>query len=258
MTEENQVVDEQVNEDPLDEIFPERYPLDSMGESEPESTPEPPAEEEVETKGEEEAEPPAAPEEEPKPQDDPLARELAAFKAQALDERRKRQALESQLAQKQEQPPGFDWDNPEQTIASVEQRFEQKMQTNLLNLSEAQAKVRHEDYDQKYEVFVKMVEENPAIVQTMLQQPDPAEFAYQTATKRLFTDEVGSNPQEYEDKLRAKIRLEIEEEFKQKATNRQELSNSLPPSAKSLTSKTQPVDVINDDPLGELFNDHPS
>lgn len=256
MTEENQVVEEQVNDNPLEDIFPDRHPLDSMGDVEPEPAPEPPAEEEVvEPKGVEEAEPPAAPAIE-----EPKANETEGVLKALMAEREKRQALEAQLAQtqNQEQPPGFDWDNPEQTIASVEQRFEQKMQMNLLNLSEAQAQNRHDDYDQKFQVFKEMSKENPALVQAMLQQPDPAEFAYQTATKRLFTDEVGSNPQEYEDKLRAKIRLEVEEEFKQKANSRQELSNSLPPSAKSMTNKTQPVDVINDDPLGDLFNDHPS
>lgn len=249
-----EAVEEQAEFDvnPLDDIFPERHPLEPKGEEVIE-TPEPPAEE-VETKGVEEAEPPAAPAKE-----EPKANETEGVLKALMAEREKRQALEARLAQQQqEQPQGFDWDNPEKTIASVEQRFEQRLQVNLLNMSEAQAKARHEDYDQKYEVFERMARENPAIVQAMLQQADPAEYAYNMATQKIFTDEIGSNPKEYEDKLRAKIRLELEQEFKQKTDDRQELVDSLPPSAKKLTNKNNPVDVIDDDPLGSLFNDHPS
>lgn len=181
-----------------------------------------------------------------------IEKELAAFKAKALDETRKRQALEQKLAEKDKAPLEFDWDNPEKTLEAVREEMRAENQARLLDMSEAGAQARHEDYGEKYEIFVSMAQENPALVQTMLTKPDPAEYAYQMATQRIFHDEVGADPKTYEDKMRAKIRQEVEAEFAAKASSKKALADSLPPSANSLTDKTTPVDTIKD-PYDDLF-----
>ncbi len=181
-----------------------------------------------------------------------IERELAAFKAKALDETRKRQALEQKIAEQNKEPLKFDWDNPEATIEAVKSEMRQENQTRLLDMSEAGARARHDDYGDKYEIFVAMATENPALVKTMLANPDPAEYVYQTATERIFHDEVGADPKAYEDKLRSKIRQEVEAEFTAKASSKKALADSLPPSANSLTDKNTPVDTIKD-PYEDLF-----
>lgn len=180
------------------------------------------------------------------------ASEQAGLMAALMAEREKRQAAERKLAEKPKEPLKFDWDNPEATIEAVREEMRQENQTRLLDMSEAGARARHEDYGEKYEVFVAMAKENPALVQAMLAKPDPAEYVYQTATQRIFHDEVGADPKAYEDKLRAKIRQEVEAEFSTKADSKKALADSLPPSANSLTDKNTPVDTIKD-PYDDLF-----
>lgn len=267
---ETQEVQEPINNDPLGDIFPDRHPLSDKGAE----LPEPPSTDELSVKGDEVAEPPAAEEKkapepakepEPAPQaqanvNEDIERQLNAFKAKAADEVRKRQALEAQLAaSNQDEQKAFDWDAPEKTIDSVKSEMTATMNQKLINLSAAQCASRHDDYAEKEQKFIQMANENPTLVTEMMNQADPAEWAYNMASQRMFTDEVGSNPKAYEEKLRAKIRAEIEAEYSTKANDTKQLADSLPPSSKSLGDKTQPILEISNDPLGDLFpNDHPS
>jgi hypothetical protein len=184
--------------------------------------------------------------------------EVAGLQAALLAERRKRQELEQSLSQQSQEKKEFNWDNPQETIENIKTDLRQEFQTNFLSMSESQAKIRHKDYDEKYQVFVSMAQENPAHVNAMLQQADPAEYAYQLAKQKMFTDEVGSDPAGYEEKLRAKIRAELETEFNQKIEDKLSLASNLPPSAAKLTDKVQQKVVSNDDPLGSVFKDVPS
>jgi hypothetical protein len=251
---EEQNVEEIVETDLLSEVFGDRYPLSEMGEETPE-TPAAETEEKVDEVPATTAESVAAKPEAiaPKRSDAEQAGENAGLMAALMAERQKRQALERQIAAKPKEPTRFNWDNPEQTIEAIKAELRQENQTNLLNLSEANAQARHDDYDAKYQVFVGMAQENPALIQAMLQQPDPAEYAYQLASQRIFQNEVGADPQTYRDKLRAELRLEIEAEMKSAAQSRQDVAASLPPSAKSMTDRRTPVENIDDDPLGSLF-----
>lgn len=185
-----------------------------------------------------------------------LQKEIVAFKAKALDETSKRQALEQSIAAQNKKPveaAEFDWDNPQKSVDAAVNVVRQEAQTDRLDMSEAHAKSRHEDYDEKYEVFVAMATENPAILQQMLSQVDPAEYAYNLAAQRIFSDEVGKDPETYEAKLKAKHFLEFETAAKTKTDGRQEIVNNLPPSAKNMTDKNTPVETVDNDPLGELF-----
>lgn len=132
--------------------------------------------------------------------------EFAALK----DERRKRQAMEAELADMRaqfarmqqpqpEQPPEF-WDNPdaamqarlEQFGDTLLQRFEQKQQVERINASEAQARLKYADYDDAFHAFRQAVQANPALAQQMTQASDPAAFAYQKGKTALELERVGS------------------------------------------------------------------
>lgn len=235
--------------DAMDELFGNRYPLSNMGEE----TPEPPAVEE-ETKVEAEPETTSEPvAEEPKPV---VKDETAGLQAALLAERQKRQAAEAQLAEKPVEKETFDWDDPDKTLERMESKFEAKFQQQFLSMSESQCRSRYGDYDEKYQVFVGMAQENPAVVNAMLQQADPAEYAYQLAKQKMFTDEVGSDPAAYEEKLRAKVRAEVEAEYNQKIKDKIDLAGSLPPSAKGMADKIPPKIVLTD-PMDDLFKDVP-
>lgn len=252
---EQEVEQLNVESNPLEDIFPDRHPLANMVEEVPGTTPEPMEDPKVEETPEPTSEPKLAVVEQPIL--DPTKE--AGLMAALMAEREKRQNLQRQMEQQQQEKAKFDWDKPEETIASLEQRFEQKLQTQKLDLSEAYCASRHEDYGEKKDVFMRMAQENPALIAEMVKQPDPAEYAYNLASQRMFSEKVGSDPAEYEAKLRAEITAELEAKYKQAATDRQALSASLPPSAKSMTNKNTPVDTVDNDPLGSLFpGQHPS
>lgn len=255
---------ELMNDDPLSEVFPGRYPLSEMGEEKEVVTPAEVKEKKVEEEQVTTTKKPIKEESNLPGQEEPVqsqkteTNEVAGFKAALIAERRKRQELEEAMRQSAEQKPSWNWDNPEETVQNIVATTEQKFEKRFLDMSQAQAIARHDDYGEKYAVFEKMVIENPAIFNTVAQQPDPAEYAYNLAKQKMFTDEVGSDPAGYEDKLRAKIRSELEQEFNQKVENRIKTVGNLPPSAASLTDKVPQKTVSNDDPLGDIFKDVPS
>lgn len=123
----------------------------------------------------------------------------------------------------QQQPEGEPktfWDDPEGTIAQAVTGVRQEMTARILDISEASARARHADYNDKFNVFAELVSKNPHIYQTMLAQPDPAEWAYQTAARQAVMQDIG-DPLEYrskiEQEIRAQIALEKAEEDKKKA-----------------------------------------
>lgn len=239
---------EVVDADPLGEVFEDVTPQETGVIEEPE----PPAAEVVEPVE-------ATPEPKPEPVEEPdYKAQVEAFKAKALDEKNKRQALEKQYENRPPEKLEFDWENPQETIQKLQTDFENKLLVSKLDMSAAQAKSRHEDYDEVEQVFIGMVQENPSIYNQMVSQVDPAEYAYQLAKQKMFTDEVGKDPADYEAKLRAKHFAEFEAEFKNKEKTTAETIANLPPSAKSMTDKNQPAIVVDNDPLGSLFDDVPS
>jgi hypothetical protein len=126
------------------------------------------------------------------------------------DERRKRQAMEAELAEMRtqfarmqakppEQAPDF-WDNPDAAMQArldqfgetLLQRFEQKQQVERIDASEAQARAKHADFDDAFHAFRQAVQANPALAQQMTKASDPAEFAYQKGKTALDLERVGS------------------------------------------------------------------
>lgn len=129
-----------------------------------------------------------------------------------LTEKRKRQELERQIADMQAQfsqfqaqqrspepEPDF-WDNPQQAIASqVQQAIRQAMeeqqhmqQVERINASEAAARAKYDDYGDAFSAFQQAAMANPALIQQMTRESDPAEFAYRKGKTALQLEQVGS------------------------------------------------------------------
>jgi hypothetical protein len=149
----------------------------------------------------------------------PATKPEEGLQAALLAERRKRQELEQQLAAKQEKPDF--WEDPEARLADTEAKFQQQLVMQKLDISEAFAREKYTDFDEKLEIFAALTQENPALYQQMVQQVNPAEFAYKTALSQQKLKEMG-DPLKYEaeleKKLRAKWEAEKDAENKKKAS----------------------------------------
>lgn len=142
------------------------------------------------------------------------AETVAALRKEIDRIRNKNREYEAELAKRPapaatpaEEPPSF-WDNPEAVIERRVAIAEQQMTQRLINISEASAKARHADYDDKFQVFAGIVKQNPHVYQEMLAQPDPAEWAYQVAARQSVMRDIG-DPVEYRSKLEKEIRDQI-------------------------------------------------
>ena len=174
------------------------------------------------------------------------AKEKAAF-AKAADETRKRQVLEQRLREleaKQQQPPGEDhktfWDDPEGHLEKQKQELRQAILSTRIQTSEAIAKSRHTDFDEKSAIFMELVKTVPSLVHQMLAAPDPAEFAYQTAKTHKELQEAGGIDalrKKIESETKATVRAEIEAELKVKAEALEKERAALPGSLTDSPSK---------------------
>ncbi len=195
----------------------------------------------VEPAGEEESTPPV--EAEDKQESQPAESvEDKAFKAKALDETKKRQALQAELNQTKQQlskarqptdKPGF-WEDPDGAIGNLSVDVDNRISQAVTNMSVAMMKSMHPDYDEKESVFIDMVSQNPALATQMNQSINPAEFAYNTAKNHLEMQEIGDIDSFKADLIaqgyaKAKAELEGEKnaEIKKAIETRSELPGSL-------------------------------
>lgn len=165
--------------------------------------------------------PPAMPD--PEPTAPPAVKDEPAglIPPKALqDERRKRQALEAEVAQMREafarmqqpqpsapqQPAAVPdmWEDPqgyadwvaaqavERAVSQVQNVGQQFAGATRFDVSEMIARSKFEDYDEKLEVFADLARENPALAQRLQADPDPAGFAYRYAKNALEVQQLGS------------------------------------------------------------------
>lgn len=150
--------------------------------------------------------------------------------AALLAERHKRQLAEQRAAQleaaKQAEEKPFLGEEYEQRFQETEQRFQQQLVTQKLDLSESFARDKYEDFEEKLSIFGELCQQNPTLYGQMVAQLNPAEFAYKTASNQLKLKEM-SNPEEYEQKLRAKIEAEVKAKYDKEAAKREDLPGSL-------------------------------
>ena len=147
----------------------------------------------------------------PAPSAPPAPEEASMVPRNALqDERRKRQELERQLGEMQQrlmqqpppppQPVPDQWEDPEghthyliqQAAVTAREEALAEVRRERVMLSAEAAKQRHPDYIDKVAVFEQLSAQNPALAQTMLQQVDPAEYAYNIAKQHEEFSKYGS------------------------------------------------------------------
>jgi hypothetical protein len=146
---------------------------------------------------------------EPVPPTEPTDRLPQAEYAALRDERRKRQELEQRLQALETQrlhaaqpkAPDVDfWDDPQTFLAKqfdqfsdqMMQRFTAKQQVERLDASEAAARSKYPDYDEKFEAFHQAVQLNPKLAQELARASDPGEFAYSRGKTALEIEKAGS------------------------------------------------------------------
>lgn len=156
---------------------------------------------------------PPTPETQPEPEPERIP--FAALK----DERAKRQQLEAEIAhlratlQQQAQPqqqfqtlPAQQQEAPDMfadpegyqawVMAQAEQiayaKAVEVQRMERVRLSNASAMQKYADYGEVIEQFKQMAQLNPMLEQTMLEQPDPADWAYKTAKTHLEVQNYGS------------------------------------------------------------------
>lgn len=206
-----------------------------------------------------------APEKKPEAAEKPptqemTAKEKAAFAA-VQDERRKRQALEQQIAAMRQAPPQQQpapnqadgqsgqprkfWDDPEAALAEYHGATVSQAQhiaiTARISTSEMLARHRHEaagDYDTNIEVFKELAQSTPGVMQQWLQSPDPAEFAYRAGKMHRELREVGSL-EGLRAKMEKELRLKIETEFKEKEEAARKERAAIPPTLSDVRGASQ-------------------
>lgn len=163
-------------------------------------------------------EPPAAPE--PSEVQKAWEREKAALLKAALDERKKRQELERQLAQpmkpaQPQEPAKTFWEDPEGHLNAIKEQSSQVALQTKIETAEMIARSRYQDFDQEVAVFKEMALSVPGLAQQCFSSPDPAEFAYRTGKFHRELKEAGGLDQ-LRTKIEAETRATVEKEFKAK------------------------------------------
>jgi hypothetical protein len=155
----------------------------------------------------------------------PTAKEKA-LEAELARIRQKNRDQELALLAKQEEEKPYLGEEYEKRFLDTETKFQRELVNQKLDLSESFARDKYADFDEKMETFKVLVNENPALYAQMVQQPNPADFAYKTALNQQKLQEMG-NPLEYEKKLEEKIRAKLKAEIETEAAKREDLPGTL-------------------------------
>jgi hypothetical protein len=192
------------------------------------------------------------------------------------DERAKRQHLENELAQLRQQiqqaqyqpPQQFQapqapmtapdmFEDPEGYTAYIQERaaeaaFERAMEAQRIErvkMTAAAARQKHEDFDTVISTFQQMAQANPTLEQTMLQQSDPADWAYKTAKTHLEVSQYGS----LEAAVEARVQARLDAKMAELTTQARQ---SAPPSLateRSVGSRTQGPAWSGPKPLSDIL-----
>jgi len=162
----------------------------------------PPEEPAVEAEGDKPAEE-AKPDVSPASVENKVDDEVTALRAELARIRAKNRDMEeaNQQAQPPVEKPDF-FEDPDGALQNLEHNVDQKITRVKIDMSESQARARHEDFDDKAKTFSELAAENPALWNQMAADPDPAEFAYKYAKETTRLKEVG-NIDEFEARIRA-------------------------------------------------------
>lgn len=132
-------------------------------------------------------------------------------KKAVLDERKKRQALENELAELKKAKPKGENEDAKPAELSLEDRL---WQERTLTLREIFLE-KHEDYEEMESVFVDMCKENPALQAELRNSVNPAKFAYNQA--KTYTETKKLSDPDYIKNIREEIRKEVLAELQGKS-----------------------------------------
>lgn len=177
--------------------------------------------------------------------------------AAMMDERKKRQALERQLAEIQQQAtpaPSF-YQDPERYVGDLVGQVQQTMQYQVYGALEFAAKQQFPDYDEKFSVVEEYAATNPAAVRDVLASPNPALAAYDLG-KRLLEYREMQNPEAYRAKVEADIRAKLEAEYaarNQQAAAEAAKASAIPPDLSTSASVSGKTPARTSDVFTQLF-----
>lgn len=138
-------------------------------------------------------------------------------KRAVIDERRKRQELERELAALRaqlndavpKQPARPDvFEDQEGAFNYVESVIEQRTLLNRIEMSRELMMDQHQDYEDAEEQFVELAKADPSLVQKMRAAPLPAKFVYQYVKRHQQMQEM-QDIEAYKAKLEAEIRAKV-------------------------------------------------
>lgn len=229
--------EEQVTRTPLSEVLSSEADQKIIDDSQEPATEleTPVSEPEAETGVSEETQKAAPPAETVKPEEQ-------GFKQAMLDERGKRQDLQRQIDAMQaqqnqtEKPDAFV--NPDEAIDYGNNEIRSEFEGRLLNMSEAQARLRHDDFDEMNDIFMnELAVQNPMLGQQALKAADPFEFVYQQAKNHKELDGINTLD-DYKAKIETDMRAKLEAEYadKAKSDTNNAINAALPPSLSTATA----------------------
>lgn len=169
-----------------------------------------------------------------------------------LAEREKRQALERQLAELQQQVPQQKqpefWEAPEVHIQQLEHRANQRLFAAL----EEQAKAVYADYDDVAAKALEAAQGNPALAQQVIGAANPALALYQLGKKAAELEQM-QDPAAYRAKIEAEVRAKIEAEYAAKAASKANAAAAIPPDLSQARNAAGQFSPNAPSPVDELF-----
>lgn len=207
-------LDDILNSEPVEQV-----------ETQPQEAPAQPRDEQGRFASGEQAE---TPQEGPPPSEqEPSHIPFAALK----DERAKRQQMEEQFRQsadrlsqyeayfaqmQQGQQPQQEQDPlalvAQQVAQMLQPQTEMQLLTMRVNIAEEQARAKWADYDERVETFKEAAKANPFLLQELKAAANPAEYAYNAASRMIEAKQYGSpapSREQMEAEIRQKIMAEI-------------------------------------------------
>jgi len=139
--------------------------------------------------------------------------EFEAFKKQAAQPPQPAPvAQQSQAPQVLPPPP-----NPAEDPQGYAYAMQRQIINERLHFSEMVARKEHPDMDEKFAIFKRAVEMNPAIHAEVMNDPHPWERMYREAKRIEMLEQIGPDPDAYRAKIESEARAKWEAEYAAKA-----------------------------------------
>lgn len=141
-------------------------------------------------------------------------------------------------------PIGYLQQVEQRAAQAINQQVEQRLQGQWLAQSERLARSRHEDYQEKFDAFLQVLQARPHLQQEVLSAEDPGEYAYSIGAQYLGLGGASSV-----DDLRAQIRAEVLSEL----NSQKDVAPKTPPSTAGYAGSRGAAKPSDDYSLETLF-----